>query len=115
MKNRINQLFNIPEWNALRSYYAQTTLFNVLHIERKETIHTAFIAWFYNLVLSVFFSLLWERMHKNLVSKPYPIMFYELPTVYNEGGYEILARKNNPEAPAFWSFYTKKRAITLRR
>lgn len=30
MRNRINQLFNSPEWNALRSYYAQTTLFNVL-------------------------------------------------------------------------------------
>ena len=30
MRNRINQLFNSPEWNALRSYYAQSTLFNVL-------------------------------------------------------------------------------------
>ena len=48
MKNRINQLFNSPEWNALRSYYAQSTLFNVLHIERKETIHSAFIAWLLN-------------------------------------------------------------------
>ena len=28
MRNRINQLLNGPEWNALRS--AQTTLFNVL-------------------------------------------------------------------------------------
>lgn len=48
MRNRINQLFNSPEWNALRSYYAQSTLFNVLHIERKETIHSAFIAWLLN-------------------------------------------------------------------
>ena len=28
MRNRINQLLNSPEWNALRSYYAQSTLFN---------------------------------------------------------------------------------------
>lgn len=48
MRNRINQLLNSPEWNALRSYYAQSTLFNVLHIERKETIHSAFIAWLLN-------------------------------------------------------------------
>ena len=30
MRNRINQLLNSPEWNALRLYYAQSTFFNVL-------------------------------------------------------------------------------------
>ena len=30
MRNRIIQLFNSPEWNALRLYYAQSTFFNVL-------------------------------------------------------------------------------------
>lgn len=45
------------------------------------------------------------------IASYYDHLFYELPTIYNEGGSVILARNGNSEAPASWSFYTKKEQL----
>jgi hypothetical protein len=48
MKNKILKLVNSLEFQELKSYYGEKTLFNALNVERNENRHSAFIAWWLN-------------------------------------------------------------------
>lgn len=48
MKNKILKLVNSLEFQELKSYYSEKTIFNALNVERNEKRHSAFIAWWLN-------------------------------------------------------------------
>jgi hypothetical protein len=48
MINRILKLLNSREFNTLRNYYSEGTIFGPLNLERKETRHSSFFGWFFN-------------------------------------------------------------------
>lgn len=48
MKNKILELVNSLEFQELKSYYDEKTIFNALNVERNENRHSAFIAWWLN-------------------------------------------------------------------
>lgn len=48
MTNRILNMLNSREFNTLRNYYSEGTIFGSLNLERKETRHSTFLAWLLN-------------------------------------------------------------------
>ena len=45
IKDAIATMYNSEEYLALRKYYAEESLFKVLHVSREERVHSNFIAW----------------------------------------------------------------------
>ncbi len=48
MENRILCLLNSKAFQELKSYYEETTIFNVIGAERSETRHSAFLSWLFS-------------------------------------------------------------------
>ena len=48
LKEMIINLVNSSEYHDLHSYYTQDSIFNILNISRKETIHSEFLAWLFS-------------------------------------------------------------------
>lgn len=48
ISNKILSLLNSEPFQALKSYYDETTLFNVIGAERSENRHSAFLRWFFS-------------------------------------------------------------------
>ena len=44
----ILDFYKLPEFQKLNAYYMQSTVFNVLGIQRSENRHSAFLAWLLN-------------------------------------------------------------------
>lgn len=47
-REQILKLVNSLEYQELVSYYSHKSFFNILNISRKETVHSDFLAWFFN-------------------------------------------------------------------
>ena len=48
MENNILELYKTTTYQKLNAYYGQSTVFNILGIERSENRHSAFLAWLLN-------------------------------------------------------------------
>ena len=48
IERKILELYRLPAYQKLNAYYGQSTVFNVLGVERNENRHSAFLAWFLN-------------------------------------------------------------------
>lgn len=48
IERKILELYRLPAYQKLNAYYGQSTVFNVLGVERNENCHSAFLAWFLN-------------------------------------------------------------------
>ena len=48
MENRILCLLNSKAFQELKSFYEETTIFNVIGAERSETRHSAFLSWLFS-------------------------------------------------------------------
>ena len=48
MKHKILKLVNSLEFQVLKSYYSEKAIFNALNVDRNESRHSAFIAWWLN-------------------------------------------------------------------
>ena len=51
-ENKILELYKTTTYQKLNAYYGQSTVFNILGIERSENQHSAFLAWLLNPVSS---------------------------------------------------------------
>ena len=52
IENKILELYKTSTYQKLNAYYGQSTVFNILGIERNENRHSAFLAWLLNPVSS---------------------------------------------------------------
>lgn len=48
MQKNILDFYRIPEFQKLSAYYMQSTVFNILGVQRSENRHSAFLAWLLN-------------------------------------------------------------------